>query len=535
MKKRYLQLFLVLCLAASLFAGCAPEAAAPAPGTGTGTTATPATPGAPPPPPGAEGVDMSERLPFVVVMGKQFDVPPNNPTERFIGDLFNLDIEFRLLPRGTDDYLNALMMIIASGDIPDMIQFDREAIVHTFYNEGLLHPMDELLEEFGQEILAIRPDPLWVQTTFDGRRMAAPITSRTVASVPIIRVDWLENVGLDIPTTLAEYEEVLRAFSEDDPDRTGGSPRTFGISGSNNRSTEVFAQAFVYTTVFPDSWVERDGQLVNGSVTDEVFDGLVIINRWFNNGWVDPEFPLYSRDRFQEILGTGTFGSYAWDPQRLDPAFDIGLAALYEQNPNALFVSWPPILNRYGNPGKLMYGDNRSGNFFGIYINSAAPERAMMILNYAASEEGYLRIRYGVEGVHYEFDETGQMRWIDGWEGIQRRTTEGMSIQYNNFLRREFEDRMANSTVWDALRMMNENMIPSAPFFATTPAVIEWNTLRLQLETEAFVSIMTASPGTDLRGLWDAYVHRWYNDVGGQAITDERNELWHAKRAAGTL
>jgi putative aldouronate transport system substrate-binding protein len=424
-------------------------------------------------------------------------------------------------------------MIIASGDYPDIIQFEQIAMVNKYVEEGILLPLDDLLKKYGPEILAIRTDEMFENSTFDGKKMAIPITDSTATSVPIIRKDWLDKLGLSIPATMEEYENCLRAFTERDPDGNGKKD-TYGISGTNNLSTEVFAQVMAYYGVSPSgastgSWQVRDGKLVNGSVLPEMLDAMKHINKWYNAGWIDPEFPLYSRDKFQEIIGTGTFGSYAWQAQRLDPAFDIGLAALYKKEPGALFISFPPVKDKNGSPGKLYYGDNRSYNFQALSKTCVSPQRAIMLMNYVASEEGYLRIRYGIEGTHHVI-ENGQMKWINGYDDINKRTQEGLSIQYNNFVRREFFDRMIDKTTSDALAMMQETMVPSSPFWATTPSMLEFRPLQQQLETETFIRIMSAAPGTNVDALWNDYVTRWYRDMGGQKVTDEMNELYAKRR-----
>ena len=43
----------------------------------------------------------------------------------------------------------------------------------------------------------------------------------TEGEVMIIRQDWLDKLGLKAPTTIDEFEEVIRAFTEDDPDGNG--------------------------------------------------------------------------------------------------------------------------------------------------------------------------------------------------------------------------------------------------------------------------------------------------------------------------
>ena len=45
-----------------------------------------------------------------------------------------------------------------------------------------------------------------------------------------LRKQWLDNCGLDIPTTYEEYLEMLDAFSNGDPDGDGINGNTIGVS-----------------------------------------------------------------------------------------------------------------------------------------------------------------------------------------------------------------------------------------------------------------------------------------------------------------
>ncbi|MCL2319744.1 MAG: extracellular solute-binding protein, partial [Treponema sp.] len=158
--------------------------------------------------------DLSKRVKMTILMGRQFDVPAGNSIEKMLGDLVNADLEFRLVDRATDSLNNTMNMIIASGDYPDMIQFLSITHVNTYVADGILIPLDDLLKQYGQEVLAIRTNDMFEQCTFNGKRMVVPITDNREASVPIIRMDWLQKLGLKVPTTLDELENCLKAFTE---------------------------------------------------------------------------------------------------------------------------------------------------------------------------------------------------------------------------------------------------------------------------------------------------------------------------------
>lgn len=58
-------------------------------------------------------------------------------------------------------------------------------------------------------------------TTVDGRIYGVYRARELGRQGITFRQDWLDNLGLSVPTTIDEFEEVLRAFTEDDPDGNG--------------------------------------------------------------------------------------------------------------------------------------------------------------------------------------------------------------------------------------------------------------------------------------------------------------------------
>lgn len=62
-----------------------------------------------------------------------------------------------------------------------------------------------------------------------------------------LRKQWLDNCGLDIPTTYEEYLEMLDAFSNGDPDGDGINGNTIGVSAAGFVGNEA-----PYTNYLPE-------------------------------------------------------------------------------------------------------------------------------------------------------------------------------------------------------------------------------------------------------------------------------------------
>src|SRR5690625_5188612 len=57
--------------------------------------------------------------------------------------------------------------------------------------------------------------------SIDGKIYGLPRTRPLGREAVSIRKDWLENLGLDMPETIDDFYEVLKAFTNDDPDGNG--------------------------------------------------------------------------------------------------------------------------------------------------------------------------------------------------------------------------------------------------------------------------------------------------------------------------
>ena len=125
-----------------------------------------------------------------------------------------------LLPSGSEQEKLNLMIADASEQL-DIIMMNPtwESWGRLAENEQII-PLNDLLDEYGQDIkTAFSGELEWLldpMTDADGNIWALPRALETTSNPTYIRKDWLDQAGLDIPTTFEELEEVLAAFKEAD-------------------------------------------------------------------------------------------------------------------------------------------------------------------------------------------------------------------------------------------------------------------------------------------------------------------------------
>ena len=123
---------------------------------------------------------------------------------------------------------------------------------------------------------------------------------------PQMRKDWLDELGLERPETLQEWDDLLVAVKDSGKVEY---PLTFtnfrrgrGINGPGN----AFIQPFGTTWDFH----QIDGTVRFGPYTDEFKEFLTFFKDWYDRGLVDPEFFSNERKTFDAKVVNGD--AFAW-------------------------------------------------------------------------------------------------------------------------------------------------------------------------------------------------------------------------------
>lgn len=131
----------------------------------------------------------------------------------------------------------------ASGDVPDLL-FNATTDSDYITYDGLFVDLTEYLsEETTPNIMTMfeeEPDTKALATTMEGKIFGLPKFQGkwpSTNTVMFINQEWLNNVGMEVPTTYSELKEVLKAFKEQDANGNGDPndeiPMDFN-AGSNN-------------------------------------------------------------------------------------------------------------------------------------------------------------------------------------------------------------------------------------------------------------------------------------------------------------
>ncbi|NLG85581.1 MAG: extracellular solute-binding protein, partial [Firmicutes bacterium] len=215
---------------------------------------------------------------------------------------------------------------------------------------------------------------------------------------PMLRADWLKELGLEVPTTIDEWYTVLKAFKEKKgADSPLVIPAIANVSLNAIRLTGAFIGAF---GIKYDFYVEK-GKVKYGPAEPAFKDFLATMHKWYKEGLLDKDLGVTDRKggdakilagRAGALVGYagGDMGKYLDSMKDKDPKFDL-VGAPY---PTLKKGQKPKFGHRtFPYPGN---------NSVAISAKCKYKELAARWLDYAYSPEGHMLFNFGIEGVSYK-------------------------------------------------------------------------------------------------------------------------------------
>ena len=189
-------------------------------------------------------------------------------------------------------YEDLLDLKLAQGNIPDLLRIRQPHDLLKYQRQGVLAEISvDVLEEHAPQIVKrIRDyDSRYLEYgKINGALYGIPVINQTnIYRTPVVyRQDWLEKLGLDIPRTLEEFEKVMYAFAKGDPDGNGKQD-TYGLS---KEGMNVVFGAFGQSVLPSSCTLTKNDRLVIGALEPEMKNALAYLQKWYQDGIIDPEF-----------------------------------------------------------------------------------------------------------------------------------------------------------------------------------------------------------------------------------------------------
>ncbi len=492
------------------------------------------------------GGDTIKEIDTVTVFGNFSDSirvsEPKTATERAIDAWYSLlekknDVKLVIESPPDANYSERLEIVLASGQYPDMIAFPEptDATFISAIKKGKIISLNKYLEH-APNIMKYTLDTSWdaLKSVGDGNIYAIPRSTVMRADGYWVRKDWLANVGLSVPedgvVSLSEFTEILKRFTENDPDGNGERD-TYGLGYYLN--DEGYLEPPVSFPFGLLGWQKHSGKY---ACMDEKYcrehhhyeNALAYAAELFHNGYLDPScFTVKSAAAVNRFY-TGKVG--VLPGFSLHTAFALNI--MKEYNPNADITYITAIKDQNGDTKGTMAG-NGIYWAWGISSSAAKPEKIVSMLDWILSDEGWETSKLGLEGYNYTINEYGEKEPVRADNGRRVRVSTGTI-----FLRRandvdiymipsETGEMMPAQSLCEAwLQHCVDNFVPGLDA-GYTPSVI---TERKFAEANQELSLIIAKviSGELPVSSYSSQLNKWYAS-GGDTYVQDMNQYIEKK------
>lgn len=463
--------------------------------------------------------DLSEKLDISIMVSTAAGGgwPEDHAMIEKLNEALNVNLHFQWVPG--DNYEEKMNVLAASNNFPDVFQIWNPMMYGKWLEKGVFLDLKPLLANYPNITKEI-PEPDLQMMNPENKVYGLPIYAPAFRSNLSIRMDWLDRLHLNMPTTVDEFYEVAKAFATQDPDGNGKND-TIGFSMSvapngNMLNIDYLKGAFGLA----NEWKEADGQLIPQQVQAEEWKQLAsFLHKAYAEGVLDKDFPVNKERDPWNKLEANTNGIAEVNPSEV---YKRSLPTLQKLAPDADIVQLDPPKG----PTGLQYA-NTIVSTAKVVVNSKVDEkkqqRIMKLFDYMLSDEGYKLIKNGIEGVHYKKDG-------DKYTVLEAFDTDRPYILSTWFLRRF--DPGIQIRLWDGQEYEQKVMAwfnNTEQYRWTNPAagvVSETNSKKgSELNQKLTAVIVKTIIGQEPIEAIDRAVEQWKAD-GGDKIIQEMNEAY---------
>ncbi|MGN0315010.1 MAG: hypothetical protein ACI4EG_09515 [Fusicatenibacter sp.] len=460
---------------------------------------------------------------------------PDSETQKWMEDRYNLDIEVIALPGWSDATAKISLLMGDETQRPDIIWWwNMDADYTKWVDAGLLVDVAPYMDKYTNirdYYNDVDPGVLFYASDDSGSIYRIPGDVAEPACETLwIRQDWLDNLGLSVPTTLDELEDVLYKFTFDDPDGNGvNDTYGWGGDGYDLRSFWPWIQGAGEGYGRDSFLLADDGTYIYGPTTEDCKEWLGRVSKLYADGVITPNI-ITDTDRDEEMANGGFGATYSWVTWN-NPSTGV-MQSFYATNPDA---KWVPI--------DMVAGDNGTPQddpasisawcYFGITNVCSDPERAYAIWDDLAAPENYIRKRFGVQDRDWKDNGDGTYDIINPWDGgVNTENNYGINLFQDLFARKD-ECNIANTTeTTELFEKVKENsrLAYARSVEKKNPSAYTVNNdLGTDIGDIMKEYVWGVIGGNKSLDNWDAYVSDIEN-AGVQDVLDELAELHGAQR-----
>lgn len=440
-------------------------------------------------------------------------------------------VEYHVLPAENAD--EKLLMDVSSGADYDVMQVSVPQF-QTLLAQGALMPLTDLLETYGQDILnGVSEDSWKAMSGADGEIYGIPYKyphPQEITTFMVARMDLLREAGInELPKTIDEFYNTLKTLKAHFGDKyiiLTGPFRQASEASVNWDIPQTITSAF---GIYNDWMVDDNGKVIYMTEHENFPKMIEFMQKLMDEGLLDRDWAVNNTTTVNEKLSSGKAiiaasnrtGTLVTTPVMLG---DEGLGLDWDD------LGYIGALS--GSDGTCKYMRTEAINQVTCILKNAKhPEHVINWINIKQQNQLYLNI--GVEGVHFNYDENGEIDPINPIFAEER----GNSYWYLNStdeeaFAKEWPSRVRKSrAMWEpfdavtnyANKHTPEIFVPNT--FAFMPSLESYAKYNQSLFKATSDFILQLMAGTKSLNDLPTFMKDWQNN-GGEDVRAEM-QAWY--------
>lgn len=335
------------------------------------------------------------------------EIPPADSASMvFLEEMTQTDIDCNWVP--SSEYMTKINTMVASNDMTKVIVVTdiKNPNIINAARAGVFWELTEYIQKGDFPRLQSMSEVTRTNIQIDGRDFALPRNLELPFNAITYRSDWLENLSLEKPTTLDALYEVIRAFTQDDPDGNGQDD-TYGLGTYQTANATQQVQVIMGG---PNGYeITEDGKFVPYFLHETYLPALNWMKRLYDEGLMNPDFASITDQQVKEMVEASKVGLMIATIsqiservpilQSIDSTYDMDYATIDD-----------------GHGIRLIPSSGVSGIYMIPRQSVATEEELMRVLAFferLACPEVQTFMNWGLIGVHSDYNADGLLEMID--------------------------------------------------------------------------------------------------------------------------
>ncbi|HJA93451.1 MAG TPA: hypothetical protein H9717_10125 [Candidatus Eisenbergiella merdipullorum] len=392
---------------------------------------------------------------------EKFANAKESPFHTGLAEHLGVNIDWSFPTTGSDGGTYTTTLLADPGSLPNIMLGYFMNNANQYLDDGIFWDLTDHIQQYAPDYYAwLQSNPAYdrAMKTDDGRYYGFGFFREDGGwndsyQGPVVRKDWLEECGLEIPKTISEFENVIRVFNE----KYGA---TFNTYYSGRFRPVGLAGAFgAYGTAEASGnygWFIKDGKISLAAAQPEWREYISWLNGLWEEGLIDHDILTEDDTTIKDKIHNDKCGISLTSMGQLTNWNSEREAAGKE-------AVWIGIPYPTADDGSIscIFGGPGIGTQAAVITKTADEETmklCLQMLNYAYTEEGSLYWNYGEEGVSWEYNEEGVPTFtglvkddpdVDPMTKYNGATFGGPCIQATNLLyEKNSADAIAANDTW---------------------------------------------------------------------------------------